>query len=248
MAGVTVSISGTSVQVLEGSFEIDDQINAVSTCMFTVRDDTGLAMYVKGQPVSVTDSVKGVLFTGYIATVDRENKRPNALIFSKIACTDQHQLAANRTYSGPEYMNEYAGVIACDQLNTLAPEGITAQYASKRETTQTQFATGTLSNTLATDNVGTGDLELALAGSTYTKTESTATDFNAGTLTNVSGTSAGLTMSSSSVLKYTGNASPNIGGNLYAYTEFNSTNASIGSNYTFSYDIFIASSSPAISG
>src|SRR6266536_6407180 len=126
MAGVTVSISGTSVQVLEGSFEIDDQINAVSTCMFTVRDDTGLAMYVKGQPVSVTDSVKGVLFTGYIATVDRENKRPNALIFSKIDCTDQHQLAANRTYSGPEYMNEYDGVIVCDQLNTLAAEALTA--------------------------------------------------------------------------------------------------------------------------
>ncbi len=29
MAGVTVSISGTSVQVLEGSFEIDDQINGI---------------------------------------------------------------------------------------------------------------------------------------------------------------------------------------------------------------------------
>ena len=58
--GVTVSIAGNPVMVLEGSFEIDDQINAVSTCTFIVRDDSGSNHYRKNQPISITDSIRGL--------------------------------------------------------------------------------------------------------------------------------------------------------------------------------------------
>lgn len=244
--GVSVTIAGSPVMVLEGSFEIDDAINSVSTCMFTVRDDTGLNHYKKRQKITITDSIRGLYYTGYINAVVEDNVRPQALIFSKVSVRDNHSIPEQRTYQGPEYVNEYAGPIAADMLNTLAADGITAQYASRRETTQAQLALGTLTNTTAQNNVGFGDLELSPAGTAVTIVESGAT-FATGTVGNTTVVGTSLAQTAFNAIKIQATNAINNAGNTYSYVKIWSGSYVVpGSNGFLNYTMFIPASSPEI--
>lgn len=244
---VLVGALGSTQQVMvrEGSFEIDDSINQVSTCSFKIRDDTGTNHFVKGQQVRVNDHLNGLMFSGIINTSEEENIRPNALIFSKVDCQDNHYFAQKRTYTGDEYVEQYAGPIAADMLNTLTAEGITAQYASRRETTQAQLALGTLSNTVATLNdAGDGDVELALAGTSVTYSESTTSDFSSGTLTGTTATSNTLQPIAVNAIKMVAlMTTPGIS-TAYTYVKIWSGSYTVPNNSHLGYDVFIDSSCP----
>src|SRR5712692_5305025 len=94
IAGTT--ITGTTTYIREGTFELDDQIDQRTTCKFTVFDATGTQHYTKGQPVVVSDSVLGVLFTGFVNGSAETNLYPNPGIESQIDCIDNHSLADKR--------------------------------------------------------------------------------------------------------------------------------------------------------
>src|SRR6266550_2029048 len=128
--GIHVFISGVEVLILEGSFEIDDAINTISTCSFTVRDDTGTNHYTKRQKIVILDSVKGLVFTGFIDSVEEDRQSPQTMIFAKVDIRDNHDLAEKRTYPGPDFTNAFAGTIATSLLDILVQEGVTAPYAS----------------------------------------------------------------------------------------------------------------------
>lgn len=243
--GVSVLVNNNSVLVREGSFEIDDSINAMSTCSFTIRDDAGTNHYQKGQQVQVTDAYYGLMFTGNLNSVEEQNVYPNAMIMSRVDAQDNHYYPGKRTYIGDEYEQQYAGAIATDLLNFLAAEGITAQYASRRETTLGQFALGTLSNTVATTNdLGDGDLELALAGVTYKKIETTTADFaNASSLSGVVASNNALRITPLTALRLRGTAASSIT-DCYTYRKIWSGSITINSGDQLFYTIWIASTSP----
>jgi hypothetical protein len=248
VVGVTVSIAGFPVMIVEGSFEIDDQINAVSTCSLIVRDDGGTNHYHKNQPISITDSIRGLYYTGFINSVAENNIRPQTLIKSTVQCRDNHTVPERRTYQGPEYVNEYAGPIAADMLNTLAADGITAQYASRRETTQAALALGTLTNTTATTNVGDGDLELSPSGTAVTITE-TGSTFLTGIPANMQVVNGALCQVPFSAIKIVATNSITQAGNTYTYVKIWSGSYAIpaapNSGFLI-YDLFALASCPEI--
>lgn len=244
--GVSVQVASNSVLVREGSFEIDDSINAMSTCSFTIRDDSGANHYQKGQQVSVTDHYYGLMFTGNLNSVEEQNVYPNAMIMSRTDSTDNHYYPGKRTYIGDEYEQQYAGAIATDLLNLLTAEGITAQFASRRDTTLAQFALGTLSNTVATTNdQGDGDLELALAGVTYKKIETTTADFAGGSLSGVVASNNALQITPLTALRLRGTAASSIT-DCYTYRKIwnSSGGITINSGDQLFYSIWISSTSP----
>jgi hypothetical protein len=225
--GVSVQVNNNSVMIREGSFEIDDSINAMSTCSFTIRDDSGTNHYQKGQQVSVTDHYYGLMFTGNLNSVEEQNVWPNAMIMSRADAQDNHYYPMKRTYIGDEYENQYAGAIATDLLNGLTAEGITAQYASRRETTQAQFALGTLSNVVAANNVGEGDLELLPVG------------------TSVGVANTGVTNPSQMALKLTGYCASGYSG-AFVYRKIWNGSVTVATGDALQCTIWISSDSPEI--
>jgi len=245
-SSVTVTVNGTAVMVREGSYALDDSINAMSTLLLTVRDDTGLNHYKRGNRISASDSVRGLLYNGFVMTSQEQNFRPNSYIESQLAAIDNHYLLDKRTYSGPEYTQQYAGAILADQIAQLASEGITAQIASVRETTQANFALGTLSNVVAATNQGNGDLELAASGTVVSHTE----DLTSGTLTNMQNVGAALTLQSVPALKLTGYSSQGVAGtgttHNYMYVELWTGSVVFAAGDYLQYDLWISSTSPEI--
>lgn len=245
MGTMSVVISGTSVMVLESSFEIDESISATGTARFTVRDDTGSFHWTDGQPVTITDSVTGLAYSGFVATSIEDRQSPNPLLFSQVTSIDNSYLSGKRTYQGPEYTNAYAGAIVADLLNVLAVEGVTAQYASQRDSTQADFSSGTLTNVVAANNVGDGDLELALAGTVVTILEDTTAEFSTGSLYNVVAANNTLTPVSTPAVKIAGTCSQPGSSNAYSYVKIWNGSQLVGSSDFLNYDIWIDPASPS---
>lgn len=244
MGTLSVAINSIPVQVKEGSFAEDDSINAVSTLAFKVKDDAGTSHFSKGQPVSVTDSVSGVSYTGFVSAAIEDRVSPNTLIVTDIGARDNHYLAEKRTYDGPEATNILAGAMFCLMLNTLNSEGITAKYAVRRDTTQTDFSAGTLTGVSATSNVTDGDLELAPAGTNVTQTDNTTAQFAAGTLASVDARNNQLNLKAYNVIKLTGTCAI-AGNNAFLYWKIWSGSQAIvalNNNY-IEYDVWISSTS-----
>src|SRR5258708_2431145 len=203
MGTLRVAIAGTPVQVIESSFQESDAISSVSTLLFKVKDDSGSNHYTKGQPVSITDSVNGLQYTGFVSAAIEDRVSPNTLIITDIGVRDNHYLAEKRTYDGPEAQNIYAGVMFCQLLNALASEGITAKYAFRRDTTAADFNAGTLTGVVGTSNVDDGDLELVPAGTNVTQTDRATADFAAGTLALVDTPNNQMNLHAYNVIKLT---------------------------------------------
>ena len=242
---LTVTIAGTSVQILENSFSIDDEVDVRSTCGFTVRDDTGLLRFKYGQPVSVVDSSLGTLFAGYIQSPVSKNQPPNTTNLIMITCMDCHYLADKRQNTNTQsYNGWYAGDIATDMLSRyLAAEGVTAQYASRNDDLQTAWAQGTLSGTIATAN-NNGDLELAQSGTDQTITYQTTSDFASCTLQGMVAANNSLTATPTSAIKFVAVQSLPNAGNTYTYMKIWNGSQTISSSAYFNYDIWIDPSSP----
>src|SRR5258708_11510231 len=113
MGTLSVAINSVAVNILENSFQETDAISTVSTLAFKIRDDSGSNHYTKGQPVSITDSVNDLQYTGFVSAAIEDRVSPNTLIITDIGVRDNHYLAEKRTYDGPEAQHIYAGAMFC---------------------------------------------------------------------------------------------------------------------------------------
>lgn len=175
---LTCLISNVSVNVQ--SIQRPDRIDEHTTLTITIRDDAGTALYEKGNPISVTDSILGNLFTGYVSQPHMENLYPNVTNLWTLACLQEGDYLAAKRTSNWAYANQQAGVIAVHQIQEFgSAEGLVVHAALRWDEKQTDWASGTLTNCAATTNAtngnpGGGDLELALAGSKVSTTGSGA--------------------------------------------------------------------------
>ncbi len=241
---VTVSISGTPLLIYEGTFEIDDSVKQASTFMAKIRDDAGTSHFTKGQPVSITDSAHGLLYTGFVTTAVEDRESPQTLIKTDLGARDNHYLVEKRTYDGPEFTNVPAGAVVCQLLNVLSQEGITAKYATERDTTATDFNAGTLTSVVGASNVGDGDLELAPAGTAVVVSETTTAGFAGGTLTGVTANANSLKPTATNAIKLVATCSQPGSTNAYTYVKIWAGSHLVAANDRFLYDVFILPSSP----
>lgn len=225
---LTATISNISYPVLNTTYTLDDKVDERSTVALTIFDANGTYLFQFGQRVTISDSLEGIKFTGFIAKSSATKYDANAAIAWALSCVDNEFLAGNKT-SNRIVTNQYAGIAAASMVNDyLSQDGIVVNYAIRDDNTQTEFAQGTLSNTVATSNLG-GDLELALAGST------------------VAYTHAGLIGSSTSpVIKLIGTASQGYNNNYTYRMIYSDGSTTVATGDSLSYDIWIQSDSPQI--
>jgi hypothetical protein len=231
---------------MEGSLSIADTLDQRSTCTFVVIDPTGTQHYQPGQPVLVTDSVNGLLFSGYIDNSQERNLYPQPHILSTIQCIDQHYLADKRVVQ-KNYANQYAGDIAADLLHTyLAAEGVNlSNLASRSDHYQADWGQGTLSGVVAASNVNDGNLELAPSGSSAAYAQQTSSDFSGpSTLMGYNNALGGVTFIPTQSMKLSGTQGIAGVSNAFVYVKFWSGSFVIPSGAVLTYDIWIPDSCP----
>lgn len=234
---LTITISGNAVQVIEGSLQLKSRVDDKDSCTFTVRDDSGTAAYSKGQPVVVTDSVLGKLFTGFINKPTATNLYPNATNLWSMDCVNQFYVAAKKATQpkkrGGKHKNQPAGAIAANQIQQyLEPDGVSGNFGLDWSELQTDWQSGVLTGTTgatntSTGNPGAGDLELAASGNQVV----------------VSGPGTGFSLNNGLLL--TGYASSGYS-SAYTNRQIWSGSQAVQTGDTFLYDVWVASSSPAI--
>lgn len=247
MGTLTTTISGTAVAVLEGSIKTHDTLDQASTLSFAVLDSFGSVVYQPGQQVSITDSVLGLIYAGYIHTAKKRNVTPNTTNIIDIDCIDQHYLA-DKTYSRKDYQSQYAGDIAADLLsNYLIGNGVMAAYAVRRDATATQLALGTTSNVVGATTIGDGDLELKPAGTTTTIIETSTADFATGTLTNTVATNNTLALTPLTALRMKATSQQGANNN-YVYLKIWAGSVALVTGDSLVFTQWVSSTSPAITG
>ncbi len=179
------TIGGVAVMIDETRpLSIQTKLDERDRATFTAVDTTGTAIFSKGQKVTITETVAGLLFTGYVNTAKRNNLVPNPFVSWDIDCLPP-QYALDKRTSNRQYTYQYAGAIVADLYNRyMAPEGVIASTAVQIVTTPADWNMGSLSGVVGASTVGDGDLELLSSDSLSATFNSTA-QWNTGTLTNV---------------------------------------------------------------
>ncbi len=241
---LATAIAGTSVSIKDGSLQIEDTADFRSIATFAVEDPTGNNHYQSKAPVSITDSINGLLFAGFLDQGDENKLVPNPDIVTASTCMDNHYLPDKRRCT-VDYQNMAAGDIATDMLSRyLAGEGITAGYAYRRESTQSDFSAGTLTGVSSTLNVGDGDLEVASAGTAVSILEHTTANFSAGSLSNVTAANNTLMPTATSALKLVATCTQPGSNTAYTYVKIWSGSHAVPASEYCSYDIFVLPNSP----
>src|SRR5260221_584538 len=246
MIGMT--IGGVAVIPAESSIQIQTAVEQRSTCNAVVIDTSGLSHFRKGQRIVITDTLTSItLFAGFIDNSTETSLFPNPGILSALQCVDKNALADKLQFTTTDFTSTYAGDAAIDVLNQyLIGEGVSANYAQRKDATQANFAAGTLSGLTAAANIGVGDLELSPAGTQVTKTEATTTDWNANlSSSNLDATGNQLQIASVATLQLTGTCGNNFG-NAFAYQKIWGGNYTIAVGDTLKYSVWISSTSPQI--
>jgi hypothetical protein len=223
---LTASIAGVIYPVKNTSVALGNKVDQRSTLNLTIFDANNTYAFQFGQPVVITDTLEGIKFTGFIQKpVESKIAAQNAKWIT-LSCMDNRFLADVMT-SNIVVAQQYAGIVAAKMVSdNLGPRGISANYALRLDTTQSDFMAGTLNNTVATANNG-GDLELALAGVDYIRTGI------AGTIQQANG------------LKFTGYCAS--GYSLaYVYRQIWTGSITIANNDYLTFDMWVSSDSPSI--
>src|SRR6266700_1773870 len=196
MGTIACTIAGVSVTVLDASIAYSDVLEARSPLTLTVKDSAGTQSFHRGDPISIADSVLGLLYQGYVQTDDPVKTSADSSvteIMHALTCTDMQYLFDKRTNS-QNYTNWYSGDVAVDLVQRIASnEGITVAAALHADRTTSDFSKGILAGTVATSNTQDGDLELTPAGSIVNISEQVQADFLQGTLTSVTANAFSLT-------------------------------------------------------
>jgi hypothetical protein len=242
-----VTISGTRVEIKDNSIKRPASIDNGKSCSFTVVDATGMASYTKQERVRLFDANGVCRFSGYIQSAKLNNLNPSMVNTIDITCYGSKWIA-DKDYIKTDYENELAGDIVSDLHNIyLAPQGISAAYAQRRDTSGAQWALGTLSNAVGTNNIDDGNLEIDAAGDAFTLVEKTTHDLNLGTTTGLDTSNDHLEISTQKALHLSGMAQQGINNN-YLYYKIWQGSQSIATGDTFVYQVWISSSNPKISG
>jgi hypothetical protein len=245
--GLAVYAGGNLLNIHEPSgVDINDRANASSNATFTVVSDVAQTLSER-QYVEILSGGRGLVFSGTIDKIETAKLVPSAWALYTVTCVDSVDRARRRIYTGDEMSGRLAGdVVVGLHQDYLAAEGISAVYAIDHDRDVATWSAGTHSNTTGAN----GNLELAPAGVVYNKLETTTSDFNTGTLTNVVGTNNSLQYTTQNAIKVTGtaNATANAGGHLYANIKIWSGSISVVSTDYLSYEIWVDSRSPLISG
>src|SRR5207245_2827636 len=107
LMALTITVGSNTVSLLEGTApNIHDTLDQRSQASFKVYDSTGTLHFSYGQAVTITDSVAGLLFSGYVNDSTETNLPPNAANTILVNCFDQHYLADKRV-SQVDYTSEY---------------------------------------------------------------------------------------------------------------------------------------------
>src|SRR5579859_821974 len=196
------TIGGVVYTMIEDQHDLTNSVNERQRFKCDIIDYTGLAHFVKGEQITITDPGLGMVFNGFINSDKETPQYPSGAILHEIDCIDQHYLADKRTYTQTYETPTLAGKIAVDMLsNVLLAEGITQNFAVQDATTMTDWNTGTNTGTMGALNVGDGNLELLTAGSTVTIVEGTTAQFATGTLTNMQATANLLVPTTTNALR-----------------------------------------------
>lgn len=188
-----IAISNTAVTFDESTWQLQLKLDERQRCQFTVLDYPGTQRFVRGQKLTVDDPTLGRLFSGVAIDdkLDKSNTYPDSTIEHQMDSTDNFYFADKRTSNRQYVTPTYACKIVFDAYtDALASEGILATGSQRTDTTQADWATGTLSNVVASFNVGDGDLELGSASS-VNKQYLASSDWATGTLTNVTAHAGG---------------------------------------------------------
>lgn len=253
IGNTTIHSGDTSVYALETPpLTINDHLTQSGNATFAIYDTNASLFFQPMSKVLLTESVLNICFSGYLVVDQKTNDYPNAAIRHTIKCIDEDgYLAAKRIASGLHDDERMSGQYAGDNVvyllaNYLAQEGVTANYAQQTTSTQSDFATGTLTNVSAMNNTIDGDLELSPAGSTVSKTETTTSDWNSNaSLSGLDTTSNELRLASHGALKLTGTCGNNFG-NAFVYQEFWNFGYTIQSGDYLTYKVWVNSNSPQI--
>ncbi|BCL83168.1 hypothetical protein ccbrp13_56330 [Ktedonobacteria bacterium brp13] len=228
---LTASIAGVLVGVQ--SISRPDQIDQKTTCTITVIDSAGTAFFERGQPVTITDSILGTVFTGFVHNPQMTLLYPSVEKMWTIDCIQKGDYLSAKRTSNKTYNNQYSGTVVVDQIQRYgASEGLLANAALRWDELEADWASGTLSNTVATTNAtdgnpGDGDLELALAG------------------VQVIATGIGANFLTGNALKLTGYASSGYA-TAYVYRQIWTGSITVATNDSIQYDLWIRSDSPQI--
>jgi hypothetical protein len=246
-SNITLTIAGSTYPIKEKSWSLPDKIEERSKCSFIVQDDNAAYSFKKGQLVTLTDTLQGLLFSGSIHTIRRTKQTGAGMttpVLHSIECDDKTAILDAKT-SNKQYISQHAGAIVVDQIKDLGPLGILANYAIDVDDTQADFAAGTLSGTVAANSVDNGNLELSHAGAKTIITENTTSIFSSGTLDRVTSASNTLAPTSTPAIKIVGTQSLVSDSNAYTYIKiFSSGSISIIASRYLAYDIWIDASSP----
>lgn len=243
---ITCTVGGVSYNITAEQFHIVDTLEVRSILTITLQDSTGTVTFQRGQPVVLTDSTLGTLYSGFVGQ-DLPGKAGPASAYVEhiLTCYDK-QYWFDKGTNSTNYYNEYAGDIAVDFVINGQPgrEGVTVAANSHRDTTTADFSKGVLSGTAGyTTTTGDGDLELLKAGSDVTITEATTADFSLGTPTNVTIASNSLSPATQSAFKAVVTL-PGGGSGAFLSLKIWSGTMTVGTNDTLNFDEWIASTSP----
>lgn len=176
---LSITISGGAVTPLEGTLQINQRVDDKDSCSFSLDDASGTLTYQQGQPVVVTDSVQGTLFSGFIYKPTAVKLVPNAHQRWNIQCRNQWYHATKKA-SKKRYKKRSgsykAGAIVANQIQQyLAPDGVQGNFSLSWTEQQSEWQSATLSGVTAATNLTNGNpnggnLELVRGGTTYTST------------------------------------------------------------------------------
>jgi len=156
---VSATIAGVEYDVFPGSLQPENRVDDRDTLTLNVLDDAGTALFQKFQPIVVTDSILGTIFTGIINTPTMQQILwPATKKIWQLQCVDQ-AYRLDKELSNWTYKNQYAGTILAHQLQTYsAADHVSAEFALRWEELYTAWQQGTLSGTTATTNTSTGNV------------------------------------------------------------------------------------------
>jgi hypothetical protein len=249
---LAVFIGGVLVPIQQNALSYDRRIDDSASGSFTVEDSGAEYDLAENRTVMIFDSQSSItLYRGFIDRVD-ESLVPGSSTTNMRTVTlkDLRWLAEKRIWTGDEFPDWTSGDIAAELHRTiLVNEGISAAYALRHDMDATSFGAGTLSGVAV--NPLTGELELAKAGSTFTKIETTTADFATGTLSNVTASSNQLALTSYQAIKLSGTSGKSVGyngGNLFTYWAIWTGAQSVVTGDYLEFDIWVSSTSVEISG
>src|SRR6266571_907387 len=139
----TGTIGGVTVLIEDGgTLSIQTKLDERDRCRFIAADPTGTAIFFKDQKVTITETVAGILFTGYVNKAKRLNLVPDPFVWWDIDCLPP-QYALDKRTSNRQYTYQYAGAIVADLYNRyMAPEGVIASTAVQIVTTPADWNVG----------------------------------------------------------------------------------------------------------